>query len=70
MMMIIIIIISIKSLRISQLELNHRSKKFGHNDTFYFLFTLLDRTSFIDPNSETELLDAKNKFEYSINHNE
>ncbi|CAF2347750.1 unnamed protein product [Rotaria sp. Silwood2] len=63
-------IMSIKYLRISQLELNHHLNQPDHNDTLYCIFTLLDRTPFVDPNSEIELLDAKNKLENSINNGE
>lgn len=63
-------IMSIKYLRISQLELDHHPKELGHNDTLYCIFTLLDRTPFIDPNAEVELLDAKNQLENSINQGE
>ena len=45
-------IMSIEYLRISQLQLDHHSNEIGHNDTIYCIFTLLDRTPFIDPNSE------------------
>jgi hypothetical protein len=55
---------SIKYLRISQLEIDHQ---LGHNDTLYCIFTLLDRTPFVDPNSEIEVLDAKQNLENGIN---
>jgi hypothetical protein len=54
---------SIKDLRISQLELDHQP----NNDTFYCIFTLLDRTPFINLNSEIGLIDAYKKLENSIN---
>ncbi|CAF1632078.1 unnamed protein product [Rotaria magnacalcarata] len=60
-------IMSLKYLRISQLEIDHHPNQPGHNDTLYCIFTLLDRTPFVDPNSEIELLDAKNKLEFGIN---
>ncbi|CAF0809093.1 unnamed protein product [Adineta steineri] len=63
-------IMSLKYLRISQLELDHHPNEPGHNDTLYCIFTLLDRTPFVDPNSETEVLDAKNKLENAINSGE
>ena len=60
-------IMSIKYLRIAQLELDHHAKQQGQgNDTLYCTFTLLDRTPFIDPNLETELLDARQKLERDI----
>jgi len=55
---------SIKYLRISQLEIDHQP---SHNDTLYCIFTLLDRTPFVDPNSEIEVLDAKQNLENGIN---
>ena len=39
----------------------------GHFDTIYCVFTLLDRTPYVDPNSEVELLDAYNSLEKGIN---
>ena len=60
-------IMSIKYLRISQLEIDHHSNQPGHNDTLYCIFTLLDRTPFVDPNSEIEVLDAKQNLEQGIN---
>jgi hypothetical protein len=60
-------IMSIKYLRISQLEVDHHSKQSGHDDTLYCIFTLLDRTPFVDPNSEVEILDAYTKLETGIN---
>ncbi|CAF0882628.1 unnamed protein product [Rotaria sordida] len=63
-------ITSIKYLRISQLELDHHPNEPGHNDTLYCIFTLLDQTPFVDPNSEIQLLDAKSKLENSINNGE
>jgi len=58
---------SIKYLRISQLQLDHHPNELGHNDTIYCIFTLLDRTPFIDPDSEIGLLDAYKKLENNIN---
>lgn len=58
---------NVKPSRISQLELDHHSKQAGHNDTLYCIFTLLDRTPFVDPSSEIELLDAQTKLEQAIN---
>ncbi len=60
-------IMSIKYLRISQLEIDHHPNQLGHNDTLYCIFTLLDRTPFVDPNSEIEALDAKQNLENGIN---
>jgi len=58
---------SIKYLRISQLELDDHGNEFGHNNTLYCIFTLLDRTPFSDLNSEIGLIDAHQKLENSIN---
>ncbi|CAF0759747.1 unnamed protein product [Adineta ricciae] len=60
-------ITAVKLSRISGLELDHHSKQAGHNDTLYCIFTLLDRTPFVDPSSEIELLDAQTKLEQAIN---
>ncbi|UJR27449.1 hypothetical protein I4U23_008738 [Adineta vaga] len=60
-------ITSVKYSRISQLELDHHFKQAGHNDTLYCIFTLLDRTPFVDPSSEIEILDAQMKLEQAIN---
>jgi hypothetical protein len=57
----------IKQLRISQLELDHHPKQLGHNDVLYCIFTLLDRTPYVNPNSEIELLDAQTELENDIN---
>lgn len=57
----------IKYLRISQLEIDHNPKQLGHNDTIYCVFTLLDRTPFVNPASEIELVDAKNHLQNGIN---
>lgn len=58
---------SIKYLRIAQLELDHHAKQQGQgNDTLYCTFTLLDRTPFVDANLETDLLDARQKLERDI----
>jgi hypothetical protein len=61
---------SIKYLRISQLQLDHHPNQSGHNDTLYCIFTLLDRTPFIDSNSEIGLIDAHKKLENNINKGE
>lgn len=58
---------SIESFRISQLELDHYSNEIGHNHTFYCIFTLLDRTPFVDINSEIGLIDAQEKLKNGIN---
>ncbi|CAF1537062.1 unnamed protein product [Rotaria sp. Silwood1] len=60
-------LMEIKYLRISQVELDHHTKESGHNDTFYCIFTLLDRTPYIDETSEVGLIDAQMKLERSIN---
>lgn len=63
-------VMSIKDLRISQLELDHQRNELGHNDTFYCIFTLLDRTPFINSNLEISLIDAYKNLENSINQGE
>lgn len=54
---------TVKPLRVSQVELDHAEKDFNRNDTLYCIFTLLDRTPFLEGSQEIELLDAQQKFE-------
>ncbi len=61
-----IIMMFIKDLRISQIELDHHQNESGHNDTLYCIFTLLDRTPSTDFNSEIGLIDAYHKLENGI----
>lgn len=57
---------AVKDSRISQLELDHQSGPLNFNDTLYCIFTLLDRTPFVNPNSELELSDAQQKLTAAI----
>jgi hypothetical protein len=59
-------VMTVKDSRISQLELDHQSGPLYFNDTLYCIFTLLDRTPFVDPNSELELLAAQQRLQTSI----
>ena len=54
---------NVTSLRVSQVELDHTVNPLDRNESLYCIFTLLDRTPFVDPNSEVELLDAQRQLE-------
>ncbi|CAF2639531.1 unnamed protein product [Rotaria sp. Silwood2] len=60
-------LMEIKYLRISQVEFDHHTKEPGHNDTFYCIFTLLDRTPYVTDTSEVGLVDAQMRLERGIN---
>ena len=60
-------LMSIKYLRISQLEVDHHPNRPGQMDVLYCIFTLLDRTPYVDPTSEIEVMDAYLKLESGIN---
>lgn len=57
----------IRDIRVSQVELDHQSTAFGHNETLYCIFTLLDRIPLPSTQSEVQILDAQQRLEVSIN---
>ena len=58
---------TIRDIRVAQVELDHQSNEFGHNETLYCIFTLLDRIPFATPSTDIELLDAQQRLEDVIN---
>ena len=56
-------VMNVTSLRVSQVELDHTVNPADRNESLYCIFTLLDRTPYVDPNTEVELLDAQRQFE-------
>ena len=57
---------AVKDSRISQLELDHQPGPMNFSDTLYCIFTLLDRTPFVNPNSELDLAGAQQKLTAAI----
>ena len=60
-------LMSIDYLRISQLQLDYQFNQANDNQTIYCLFTLLDRTPFVQVDAQIGLKDARTKLENAIN---
>ena len=60
-------LMNIDYLRVSRLELDYQFNEREHNHTIYCIFTLLDRTPFVEIHSQIELNDARAKLDNAIN---
>lgn len=60
-------LMNIDYLRISQLQLDYEFNQVNDNQTIYCIFTLLDRTPFVQINTQIGLKDARSKLENAIN---